>query len=345
MPHSPRTERLAKTFPSWTKIYHDPNAKGRELLDISAHSVDDINAYLIQESRNLHLDTMDIDLIDHCFVGELPDKIHHHWTVNIFADYRKVSLVETPKEFYQGEGLIAYIDWPAHQIFFRDEYSKIHLQAMHKSDSVSQSLEISRHHVWNNFDEIGLLLNTPRLFMESNEEYRDRLYYVYQYPGSSTRLGLIHGIAKDTGLIQKKVWENPQEDSSIPITAIPETIRVNGKPYENIQVTDDAIVLSPLESAEVSTITYIQDIEAYALHQKDQVGKLRNILYNENGTPKEELLNAALYINKISPILWGFFKFDETEWDIINPSFCGIDFVPNLLDSPTHTWDNYVTRS
>lgn len=348
MPHATRTEIMSKKFPIWTQIYHDPESQGFKFLDVMGHTVDEVNAYLEQESNNLHLQLMDSSIVDNCYAGDLPDRLHHHWSVKLYADYREVTLVTTPKEFYTSDDLVAYIDWSAHLVFFRNHHEKVSLLATHGDDSLNHTLSLRFHHVWNNFDEIGLLFNMPRLPMEGNDSYRERLFYTFRYPGNATRLGLLYGIAKETGLIKKVIWENPLEELRLPKSVIRESIRVDGSPYYEITLVDNEYVLAPLieETEEPVVLSFIQGIQAYSLHEKDRPGVLHNLLYHENGTAKDELRRIAEYINQTSPILWGYFKYDEMEWDTIDPKYSGLDYVPNQFDAPVDKWEEYdIERS
>jgi hypothetical protein len=54
--------------------------------------------------------------------------------------------------------------------------------------------------IWNWFDEFGLLLDTPRLTAELNQDYRDRLLEVFEFRANSTIQGYIDGTSRELGL-------------------------------------------------------------------------------------------------------------------------------------------------
>jgi len=56
------------------------------------------------------------------------------------------------------------------------------------------------HHVYNAFDEAGLLLGLPRLKDEQNPEYKQRLLDVFVHRANSTYTGLVNGITRELGL-------------------------------------------------------------------------------------------------------------------------------------------------
>lgn len=53
--------------------------------------------------------------------------------------------------------------------------------------------------VWNQFDELGLLLGVQRLTEEKNWEYKRRLFDTYTHRANSTYQGLINGISRELG--------------------------------------------------------------------------------------------------------------------------------------------------
>lgn len=55
------------------------------------------------------------------------------------------------------------------------------------------------HQVWNEFDKFGLLLGAPRLNLETNDRYKQRLFDVFIHRSNSSYLGLIYGITRELG--------------------------------------------------------------------------------------------------------------------------------------------------
>jgi hypothetical protein len=58
----------------------------------------------------------------------------------------------------------------------------------------------TQHHIWNELDEFGLLLDLPRLDEEANRSYKQRLFDVFVNRASSTYRGLINGVTRELGL-------------------------------------------------------------------------------------------------------------------------------------------------
>ena len=57
-----------------------------------------------------------------------------------------------------------------------------------------------QHQIFDEFDEIGILLGLPRISGEKNVSYKQRLFDVFANRASSTYRGLINGITRELGL-------------------------------------------------------------------------------------------------------------------------------------------------
>jgi hypothetical protein len=65
--------------------------------------------------------------------------------------------------------------------------------------------EYSLHHIWNAFDEFGLLLGIGRLYGERNTAFKERILDVFRKPGNSTKQGLNNAISRELGLNSNEV--------------------------------------------------------------------------------------------------------------------------------------------
>jgi len=346
-PYSPRTQLLADMFPSWTKIKNDPESEGQKFLNTPALILDKLEEYLIYVSNNLHIQTADLDRIDRCFKADLPPKLTHNWNVKVYADNRLITVVDTASMFYTSEDDIAFIDWNTHEIFFRYFHGNVKVSGTYADETLPlTTLRPIPQSVWNEFDEFGLLFDTPRLPLETNSDYKDRILYTFKYPANSLKLGIIHGIARHLGLIKKTFWEDVSKPLALPEHVIIETIRVNGFTYPHIIKKDSSIVLEPMIDLEEEPeapipVSYIDDIELYALHEHPTNDRLYHLLFNEDGTAQPRLKTMAEYINQQAPMLWGYFKYNEAYWDAVEPENSGIHYVPNIFDANYMAWKNY----
>lgn len=58
----------------------------------------------------------------------------------------------------------------------------------------------------------------------------------------------------------------------------------------------------------------------------------RQSLYNDDGMPSRKLLQYVDELNKVVPITWGRWKWDESYWDIIDKNLLGLEVLPNRWD-------------
>lgn len=341
-PYSERTQRLANAFPSWAKMRQDKDSHGQQLLNTPALILDQAEEYMMQLIRNMHLTTADPTMIDRCFAAELPAYISSDWQIEVVADYRPVVIADSLRDFYRSEDEIAFIDWQLHKIFLRFPHVRVVMKATKGDTKKIETLSLVPQPVWNEFDEFGLLLDTPRLPNETNADYRDRIIYTLRYPANATRLGLIHGLARHFGLIRKAIWEAPSSPLVLPAQTIIETIRVNEKTYPYVSVTEDGVILEPQDgNNEPKTVTYIDSIKLYALHAGKTDAELYSLLYNDDGSATHRLQEFAEVINREAPTQWGDFKYDEAQWDIMDPSYTGLDYIPNVYDADIEAWRNW----
>jgi hypothetical protein len=68
--------------------------------------------------------------------------------------------------------------------------------------------DYSLHHVWNAFDEFGLLVGLDRLYGERNEAFKNRILDVFRNPGNSTQSGLKNALARELGISTESVSVN-----------------------------------------------------------------------------------------------------------------------------------------
>jgi hypothetical protein len=102
--------------------------------------------------------------------------------------------------------------------------------------------------IFNQFDELGLIIGLPRLTGEKNIDYKRRLFDVYRHKASSTYTGLINGITREFGSEMAKsvvirarrdlggstIGANPVIELSGPQVLIWKDKRVDTTPYKII---------------------------------------------------------------------------------------------------------------
>ena len=213
------------------------------------------------------------------------------------------------------------------------------------NDEVYQQ-ELIPHHVWNFFDEFGLLLSCPRIPEEPNIEYKKRIEDVFKNPANASRDGLINGIARELGLRRDLMWNTPQRDLELTDAMIVlNSIKVNGEfyPLDKVFIAESGtILLKGLESYEeaVAQVSYAYGIEMHKLWNKEDY-KLQNELFTIDNKPKNELKHYIDILNAECPIFWNDFKWNEHYWDPNNYNVSGYGTVPTLLDGSIRGFKNY----
>jgi hypothetical protein len=106
------------------------------------------------------------------------------------------------EDFYLSKDVCFMIDYDANICYVRRnpdvtvEYEYFHVDAYdeHGHGGGITLYDLTIHHIWNVFDEFGLLLGLPRLFKESNNDYRIRLRRVFSKRGGPTKEGLENSV-------------------------------------------------------------------------------------------------------------------------------------------------------
>lgn len=215
------TEQMRKMLPQWMKMAKDPTSVGAQFLNIFGLEFDDIQVYLDEVLSNQYIDTADIGQIDITYKVPLAlpvildmDSID---TVMVYkGEISSVFLnVSTIRKFYMAkpEENVAIIDREEGVIYLRaGEMFMTDNDIFNPFDYVeingAAHYDYALHHVWNAFDEFGLLLGLDRLYGERNDVYKNRLLDVFRNPGNSTKSGLQNGIARELGLSVDSITVN-----------------------------------------------------------------------------------------------------------------------------------------
>ena len=69
------------------------------------------------------------------------------------------------------------------------------------------ALPLTKFEYWNSLDEVGLLIDVPRLLEEDNISYWGRLSSVFPFPGSSTEDGLKQAVGRKLNLMGIGFWD------------------------------------------------------------------------------------------------------------------------------------------
>lgn len=191
------TSRLVKNFPQWMKINKDPESIGAQFLSVFGLEFSEVEAALDQQLNNQYIGTANLGEVDILYRSHVPVTISQATSISLSGDGNAVERFYELQEFYASDNPHkAIIDYSKQLIYTKQLYNTLVITVDGSQHTLTQTL----HHVWNAFDEFGLLLSTPRLHGETNAEYRERLTRVFSHPGSATHSGLQNYIGRQLGI-------------------------------------------------------------------------------------------------------------------------------------------------
>jgi hypothetical protein len=215
------TENMQAMLPQWMKMAKDPNSVGAQFLNVFGLEFDDVREYLDQTLNNQYIDTASIGQIDIIYKVPL--------ALPIVLDMEELDSVSATKDgiqyfFRLSESLRVFYaeDEYENKAILDRESGVVYLKPVGSLmegellltpfDSVeingAAHYEYSLHHVWNAFDEFGLLLGVERLYGERNESFKQRILDVFRKPGNATKGGLTNALSRELGLEESEVTIN-----------------------------------------------------------------------------------------------------------------------------------------
>jgi hypothetical protein len=225
------TKQLQSMLPQWMKMAKDPNSVGAQFLNVFGLEFEDVKAYLNEVSDNQFIGSANIGQIDISYkvplaLPSIVDIVAIDTAVGIRGtDQYSIRLVTTLREFYSAEETehVGILDRTEGLLYIRPASTFIDANKFSPYDSVvingAAHYDLILHHVWNAFDEFGLLLGIQRLYGERNESYKDRILDVFKNPGNSTESGLYNALARelniDKDLIKVNELHNPAYKDSL----------------------------------------------------------------------------------------------------------------------------------
>lgn len=218
--HNQFTQNMQAMLPQWMKMAKDPNSVGAQFLNVFGMEFEDIRAYLDSVLNNQYIDTADIGQIDITYKVPLalPIVLDMEWLDEVSATKEEEQhffrIVSTLRDFYANDDENKVIlDREAGLVYIRPSESLMEGELLLKPfDTVTVNGTIhygySLHHIWNAFDEFGLILGVERLFGERNETFKQRILDVFRKPGNSTKQGLTNALSRELGIEESEVSVN-----------------------------------------------------------------------------------------------------------------------------------------
>lgn len=337
------TKYMASLLPSWMEIRKNPASIGQQFLNHFGLEFEVIQDYLDWCLNNQFIGTANVGQIDIIYKADLPPGVTSNHQITVYDDQQPIQLVDTVEAFYRANNHVAIIDFERRIVYTRFFYENgIDIKAVDGAEVIeAKNIPLEIHHVWNSFDEFGLLLGLKRLYGERNAEFKERILDVFRYPANSTRLGLYHAVARELGLIRRITWE----DDKVPLTIqaenlLPETILVDGQKV-NVEINSDgSVTIPPQNTGRARTVSFIAGFYLHALHDSDDE-VLVSLLYEGDYHPTSYFRSLVERLHREIPIMWDEFKWDEGFWDVVNKDFLGLEFLPTVWDLDPSVWRIY----
>lgn len=362
------TKQLQQELPTWFKMRKDQHSVGAQFMNVFGLQYEDIEFYLQYALDNQYIGTADINQIDVIYRASIPNSIPPDKPFQLIGDGQKLQEMESLKQFFEGIDTRFlerrevyypnpfYVDWERRVIYFKKSYGadntfregKVSMQLRDDNYKLlfEHDLPQTIHHVWNFFDEFGLLLDTPRLYAEKNREYKERLLDVFRHPANSTKRGLQHLLARELRLWQEVKWRDGSIDLVIKHSNIIEdSIEVDGLPWAVSALRKDQsgrVVLTGSSSyeGEARTVRFIAGLQLHNFHNKKDYA-FQDQLYSVDRAATPMLQYYVDIITNQVPIMWDRFIWNESFWDIANKEMSGYGAIPNFNDARFLNWLNY----
>lgn len=360
--YSEITQRMADEYPNWTKIRNSAESTGQQFLNYFGMELETVHDYLEWISDQKYISTADMNALDWVYMYQLPDislKDKIQLTRRIGSNNIEVPILESLKQFfYNDTNQGGVLDYEENKYYTTKSYGNLMLNITRDGNTLSHQVTPMDFHIWNTFDEFGLLLGVERLHLEKNVDYKERILDVFRYPSGTHDIGLTNGIARSLKLIQRKdkngnqlIWQNDAKDLYLKNTTgkfiDARTLQVDDVTLTEEEFTIDEvgnILIFAKHIGKPHRISFIYGVDKYQLYDKANES-LYKMMYQEDGQATSKLLTWVEYINTVAPIMWDRFNWDEGFWDTIDKDLTGLGYVPNMWDSNIEVWKDYVFES
>lgn len=363
-------EKIQKKLPTWFRMRKDPSSVGAKFLNVMGLTLDDAKEILDYAYDQQYITTADIEQVDIVYRTGLPSTITADTDIMIRSKYMDLIRAKDLVQFLtslKSDKLNHtevffdnpyYIDYEHRYIYVRRPYDKekgkeegeIRLVTYDANGKeVITPLKLSTHHVWNFFDEFGLLLNVPRLFGEPNVEYKERIMDVFRRPADSTERGMYHGLARELGLMKKAKWLNGGKEFMMKDARIDiEAIYVDDKPWpvSLLEVdTSGRVILTPdfMYEGQERTVSYTYGVTIHEFHNKEDLA-FQDLLFDIDGHGTTMLQYYVDIVNDKVPIMWDHFVWGLSFWDVADPEATGYGFIPTFFDARFANWKNFKVQ-
>lgn len=210
------TENMMGMLPRWMKMAKDPESVGAQFLDAFGVEFQDVASYLEHSLNNQFIGQANLGDIDFCYKVPLAlpkvldmDEIRVEGSLIIEGKKIPMHQVFSLKRFYEDDESVCIVDRQEGYLYVKPNELIMERDIFHPVDAISvdgtNHYEYNLHHIWNVFDEFGLLLGLYRLSGERNAAFKERILDVFRNPANSSKQGLVNGISRELGLAKDQV--------------------------------------------------------------------------------------------------------------------------------------------
>lgn len=226
------TQQMQSMLPQWMKMAKNPDSVGAQFLDVFGLQFEDVRTYMDEILGNQFIDSADISQIDITYKVPiaLPTIIDFN-QITTAVGYNAgvaypLTIVSTLADFYSAltTSNTAIVDRTEGVLYVRPQDSIINTYLLNPFNVVQidgvDHFDISLHHIWNAFDEFGLLLGINRLYGERNNNFKARILDVFINPGGANKQGIINGLSRELGITSDQIIINTLADPAFKNTLL-----------------------------------------------------------------------------------------------------------------------------
>lgn len=351
-------EKIRKMFPVWTAIRKDPSSIGAQFLSVIGMRLDEIQWMLDYAYEQTKIGKADIHQIDHVYRARIPNSLRPGMNFRFMGGAHVLHPAASEVAFLQHdrdesvhgalqEDTACWIDFQEKLVYVKrpfdadEEYKdgRISLSIYETEEPIHERLPLLLNPVWNTFDEMGLLLGASRLHGETNASYKERILDIFRRPASSTKEGLLNGVARELGLTRRLRWSEPEKPLTLSEPRIEvSSIRLDNAPTTRYEIDNSGrIVLIPTGEEEPVEVSYIAGASIHELHDKEDAAFQRE-LYDIDGNETPLLTYYVEAIHRQAPIMWGNWRWDEGTWETGTMGYAGYTSLPVSYDAEFAGW-------
>lgn len=202
-------QRMVRFLPQWMQMRQDASSVGQDFLEATGIHLDDVTDLLDGELSNWFINTANLAEVDLLYRFPIDtritsdDTLEATWTLD--DDNGTLTIQNRLRDFYADTENPILLDFTTGLGYVRNPYDTVIINSF-------SHMDLEAYHVWNAFDEFGLLIGLPRLPLERNAEYKARLKDVFRHPPGAHHAGLQASAARELGLEPHVIGLRPMAD-------------------------------------------------------------------------------------------------------------------------------------